>query len=94
MNWNMAEKNWSQFRGKVKSNWNKLTDNQLDMISGKRDQLMSKIQEAYTLTRDAAEEQVRKFESVHTEAAPKPGEVIGHQPVDPNKSEKLGTMKS
>mgnify|MGYP000686906343 CR=1 FL=1 len=45
MNWNRIEGNWKQFKGNVKMQWGKLTDDQLDVIAGKRDKLAGKIQE-------------------------------------------------
>ena len=46
----------SRSRGKVKEKWGQLTDDDLDVIAGKRDQLEGKIQERYGIARD----QVRK----------------------------------
>jgi uncharacterized protein YjbJ (UPF0337 family) len=43
MNWNIIEGNWKQFQGKVKSQWGKLTDDQLTAIAGKRMALAGKI---------------------------------------------------
>ena len=37
MNWDRIEGNWKQFKGKVKEQWGKLTDDQLDVIAGKRE---------------------------------------------------------
>lgn len=62
MNWDTIEGNWKQFRGKVKSQWGKLTDDQLDVVAGNRDQLAGKIQETYGVSKDEAEEQIRQFE--------------------------------
>jgi uncharacterized protein YjbJ (UPF0337 family) len=62
MDWNIVEGNWKQFKGKVKEQWGKLTDDNLDVIAGKRDQLLGKIQESYGITRDEAEKQIKKFE--------------------------------
>lgn len=62
MNWDMVEGNWKQFKGKVKSQWGKLTDDQLDVINGKRDQLAGKVQKAYGITNDEAEKQIKRFE--------------------------------
>lgn len=62
MNWDIVEGNWKQFRGKVKTQWGKLTDDQLDVIAGKRDQLAGRLQEAYGVTKDEAEAQIKKFE--------------------------------
>lgn len=63
MNWDIAEGNWNQFRGKVKAQWGKLTDDHLDVIAGKRIELAGKIQEAYGISKDEAEEQIRQFEA-------------------------------
>ncbi len=62
MNWDMIEGNWRQFRGKVKEQWGKLTDDHLEQIRGHRDRLVGKIQEAYGCARDEAERQVRNWE--------------------------------
>jgi uncharacterized protein YjbJ (UPF0337 family) len=47
MDWNQVEGNWKQLKGKVKEQWGKLTDDDLDVIAGKRDQLEGKLQERY-----------------------------------------------
>ncbi|MEP9388917.1 CsbD family protein [Mesorhizobium sp. KR9-304] len=52
MDWNRVEGNWKQFKGKVKEQWGKLTDDDLDRIAGKRDQLEGKIQERYGIAKD------------------------------------------
>ena len=62
MDWNIVEGNWKQFKGKVKTQWGKLTDDHLDVIAGKRDQLLGKIQESYGISKDAAEKQIKDFE--------------------------------
>ena len=61
MNWDRIEGNWKQFKGTVKQQWGKLTDDQLDAISGKRDLLAGKIQESYGITKDEAEKQIDTF---------------------------------
>jgi len=58
MNWEEVESRWKQLLGSAKENWSKLTDDDLDQISGKREQLAGKIQETYGITRREAEEQV------------------------------------
>ena len=62
MNWNQG--NWKQFKGKVQQNWGKLTDDQLDVIDGKRQQLSGKIQEAYGCSQDEAEKQITDWERI------------------------------
>ena len=63
MNWDRVEGNWKQFKGKVKQKWGKLTDDQLDVISGNRDELVGKIQESYGIAKDEAEKEVKAWES-------------------------------
>lgn len=58
MNWDQIQGNWKQFRGEVKANWGKLTDDQLDVAEGRREQLAGSIQEAYGVTKEAAERQL------------------------------------
>ncbi len=58
MNWDRIEGNWKQFKGTAKEQWGKLTDDQLDVIGGKRDRLVGKIQEAYGLSKEATENQI------------------------------------
>lgn len=70
MDWNIAEGNWKQFKGKVKTQWGKLTDDHLDVIAGKRDQLAGKIQESYGITKDEAEKQIKDFEERNKGAHP------------------------
>jgi uncharacterized protein YjbJ (UPF0337 family) len=36
MDWNRVEGNWKQLKGKVKEQWGKLTDDDLDTINGRR----------------------------------------------------------
>lgn len=62
MNWDIVQGNWKQFRGNVKAQWGKLSDDQLDVIDGKRVELAGKIQEAYGLTKEDAEKQIKAFE--------------------------------
>ena len=62
MNEDPIKGNWKQFKGKVKEQWGKLTDDDLDVIAGKRDQLVGKIQERHGIARDDAEKQVSDWE--------------------------------
>jgi uncharacterized protein YjbJ (UPF0337 family) len=52
MDWDRIEGNWKQFKGQVKEQWGKLTDDEIDEIAGRRDQLEGKIQERYGLAKD------------------------------------------
>lgn len=70
MNWDIVEGNWKQFKGKVRSRWGKLTDDQLELIAGKRIELAGKIQESYGVTKDEAEIQIKIFEEQLKEFKP------------------------
>ena len=58
---------WKQVRGKAKQTWAKLTDNDLDRISGRFDELAGLVQEKYGYSREQAEREVQHFiEKVNT----------------------------
>ena len=61
MNWDIAKGQWKQFRGQVQEQWGKLTDDDLDKIEGKRDQLLGAVQKRYGIARDEAEKQLSKI---------------------------------
>ena len=63
MNWDTIAGTWKQGTGKVKEQWGKLTNDDLDVIAGKRDQLVGRIQERYGIAKDEAEKQVKTWES-------------------------------
>ena len=63
MNWQRVEGNWKQFAGKAKESWGKLTDDDITVVDGKRDQLLGRIQERYGIAKDEAEKQVKAWES-------------------------------
>lgn len=62
MNKDTIEGNWKELKGRVKEQWGKLTDDRLDEIAGKREQLAGEIQQAYGISRDEAEKQLKEFE--------------------------------
>jgi uncharacterized protein YjbJ (UPF0337 family) len=70
MNWDFVEGNWKQFKGKVKEQWGRLTDDHLDKIAGKRDQLAGKIQETYAIDKEEAEKQIKTFEERNKDYRP------------------------
>ena len=63
MNWDRIEGNWRQLKGKAIQQWGKLTDDQFDRIAGKREQLVGQVQEAYGISKDEADKQVRDWET-------------------------------
>jgi uncharacterized protein YjbJ (UPF0337 family) len=69
MNWDQIEGKWTQYKGKARERWGKLTDDDLERIAGKKDQLVGAIQEKYGIAREAAETQVEEFHKRHFPAA-------------------------
>jgi uncharacterized protein YjbJ (UPF0337 family) len=57
MNWDQVEGNWKQLKGKAKQQWGKLTDDDFDVIGGKKDQLIGKLQERYGWHKEQAEKE-------------------------------------
>ena len=58
MDWNRVEGNWKQVKGKVKEQWGKLTEDDLDVINGQREQLEGKIIERYGYAKDKAKKDI------------------------------------
>jgi uncharacterized protein YjbJ (UPF0337 family) len=48
----------SRLKGNIKEQWGKLTDDDLDVINGRRDQLEGKIQERYGYQKDQVRREV------------------------------------
>ena len=65
MNTDQMKGNWKQLVGKAKEKWGNLTDNDWQVVEGKRDQLVGKIQERYGIAREEAERQIADFERAH-----------------------------
>ena len=61
MNEDRMEGKWKQMKGALKSRWGKLTDHDLDVVAGQRDQLVGRIQERYGIAKDEAQIQVDEW---------------------------------
>jgi uncharacterized protein YjbJ (UPF0337 family) len=61
MNWNQIEGNWTKFKGKARQQWGRLTDDDLAMLHGKREELAGKIQERYGIAQEQAEKQIDEW---------------------------------
>ena len=62
MNNDILAGNWKQFKGNMREQWGKLTDDDLDVAAGRRDQVVGKLQERYGIAKDEAERQMKDFE--------------------------------
>jgi uncharacterized protein YjbJ (UPF0337 family) len=64
MNKDILEGKWTQVRGQAREWWGKLTDDDLDIIAGKRDRLVGRLQERYGWAKDVAEKEIdRRLQS-------------------------------
>ena len=57
---------WKQLKGQVKQQWGKLTDDDLDTISGHKDEVIGLVQERYGWEREKAEMEVNDFFDKHS----------------------------
>jgi len=67
MNWSNIETGWKDFKANAKQQWSKLTDDQINSTMGKREQLSTKVQEAYALSKEDAERQISDWQSKQVE---------------------------
>ena len=63
MNWDRIKGNWKQVEGRAKAQWGKLTDDDLQVVAGHREQLAGRIQERYGVAKDEAEKQLTAWQS-------------------------------
>jgi uncharacterized protein YjbJ (UPF0337 family) len=61
MNWDRIEGNWKQFTGQARQKWGKLTDSDWQMVAGRKDELVGRIQERYGIARDEADRQADEW---------------------------------
>ena len=67
MNHDRIQGNWKKLKGRIKEQWGKLTDDDLDVIAGKRDQLLGRIQHRHGIAKEEAERQLHGFEQTQGE---------------------------
>ncbi len=65
MNWDQVAGQWKQMKGAVKEKWGKLTDDDLNQINGRRDQLVGKLQERYGIAREEAQRRADEWLKMH-----------------------------
>ena len=58
MNWDQIEGKWEQTKGRIKSKWAKLTDDDIKNLDGKRDTLVGALQTRYGILKEDAERQI------------------------------------
>ncbi len=63
MNHDTLKGEWKQISGKIRAKWGKLTDDDMQLIAGKKDILVGKLQERYGHAKDRMEKEVDDFYS-------------------------------
>ncbi len=61
MNWEMISGQWTEMKGKLRSKWGKLTDDDVEVIAGKKDVLVGRLQQRYGLEKEEAERDVDRW---------------------------------
>jgi uncharacterized protein YjbJ (UPF0337 family) len=69
MNWDAIEGKWKQFTGSARERWGKLTDDDIQTLTGQKDQLVGKIQARYGIAKAEAEKQADQWSRAQTETA-------------------------
>jgi uncharacterized protein YjbJ (UPF0337 family) len=68
MNWDQIEGKWKQLTGSAKERWGKLTDDDVQALTGQKDHLVGKIQERYGIAKAEAEKQADEWSRALKEA--------------------------
>ena len=63
MNKDTVQGNWTQLKGKIKTKWAKLTDNDIDELKGDMEQLSGKLQKTYGYAKEKAEKEFKEFKA-------------------------------
>ncbi len=61
MNWDQIQVNWTMFKGKVRDNWVKLTDEDVTRIAGRRAELIARLRARYGFAKSEAEREVEAW---------------------------------
>ena len=69
MNWDQIQGNWVQFKGKLRLNWVKLTDEDITRINGRRDELAAQLQERYGFAKAEADREIGAWVRSQKQAA-------------------------
>ena len=70
MNEQILKGKWHQVKGAVKENWGDLTDDDIEVMLGKGEQLAGRLQERYGYSRERADHEVAEFMASFKDEAP------------------------
>ena len=63
LNWDLIQADWNRFKAHAKRRWDRIGEQQLNAISGRRALLAARIKEAYSLSADETEKQITDWQS-------------------------------
>jgi uncharacterized protein YjbJ (UPF0337 family) len=69
MNWDQIQVNWTDFKGKVRNNWVKLTDEDITRIAGRRTELASRLRARYGFAKAEADREIEAWTKAQRLAA-------------------------
>lgn len=72
MNWIAIEARWSEYTANAQERWTRLSREQIEATRGDRDRLSQRVQEAYLLSKAAADNQISDWQSRQMEDQPRP----------------------
>jgi len=78
MNKDIMQGKWTEMKGKVKEQWGKLTDDDIDKINGRSEQLLGLLQQRYGYAREKAEEEYKRFTDRWTREESHAGQGMRH----------------
>lgn len=82
MNNSIMEGNWNVLKGKIRQQWSKLTDSDMDSFKESMEEAIGRIQKAYGYTKDQAREEYEKFKNSNSS-------LFGNETVNPHNPETI-----
>jgi uncharacterized protein YjbJ (UPF0337 family) len=61
MNWDQIAGTWKEYAGIARTKWGELTDNELEQVAGRRDEMVGLLQKRYGYAKDRAENEVDQW---------------------------------
>ncbi len=58
MNWEQVQGHWKLLKGTVKQKWGDLTEEEIDIVEGKREELIGQLEVKYGYTKEKAAAEV------------------------------------
>ncbi|HEX3504758.1 MAG TPA: CsbD family protein [Xanthobacteraceae bacterium] len=69
MTWDQIQVNWMHFKGEVRNNWVKLTDEDITRVAGRRSELASRLRARYGFAKAEAEREIEAWTKAQRLAA-------------------------